>query len=57
MGNIYLKMCKMKHSLLSVNVFHVLTYVCSDNFLFGFGCWEIAAHSVGHIFSLYFDYL
>ena len=37
-------------------------YVCSLYFYFSFGCsvatfWEIAAHSVGHLYLLYFVYL
>ena len=40
----------------------VSPYVCSLYFYFGFGCWvttfwEIAAHSVSHLFLLYFVYL
>ena len=36
--------------------------MCSYYLKFGLGCrvatcWEIAAHSVDHMFSLYFDYL
>ena len=40
---------------------NVSPYVCYYTFLFDLGCWvttfwEIAAHSVGHFFSLYFVY-
>ena len=49
-------------SVFGVSFDGVSPYFCTDYFQFGLGCWvatfwERAAHSVDHMFSLYFDYL
>ena len=61
----------VKHVYASSNLLLVVPVVvllpvfgvsCADYFHFGLGCWkatfwEIAAHSVYHMFSVYFEYL
>ena len=50
------------YRLFGVSFSDVSPYVCTDYFPFGFGC-RVAtvlkrfAHSVDHVFSLYFGYL